>query len=270
MTQQLITLSDDRLRQIAPSIFAEQPYEETSDKYTFIPTSRLVTELRRHNWNPVRATQSRTRVEGKENFTRHMVRFRYGDNMGFQEVGDVVPELVLYNSHDAGSSFQLSAGLFRKVCSNGMVVADSTFAKIRIPHRGEIVRDVIEGSFKVLKDVPKVLDEVEKWQAIDTTIESRQALANSMLLLRWEKGKAPITGRDLLKARRYGDKAEDLWTQFNVIQENMIKGGVRGYTRNDRGQLRRTRTREIKAPQQEIGLNAAMWELTQKFAELMS
>lgn len=267
--QQLVTLTDDRLMRIAPSIFAEQPYEEVSDKYTFIPTSRLVEELRRNNWNPVRASQSSTRIAGKESFTKHMVRFRYGDNMDHQEVGDVVPELVLFNSHDAGSSFQLSAGLFRKVCSNGMVVADSTFAKVRVPHRGDIVREVIEGSFKVLHNVPEVLEEVDNWQQIETDPHSRLALARATMRLRWKQDEEPIEAHQLLKPRRYGDKATDLWTQFNVIQENMMKGGVRGYKRNDRGQVHRTTTRQIKAPAQEIGLNAAMWELTKNFAEMV-
>jgi hypothetical protein len=56
-------------------------------------------------------------------FQRHMVRFQRRDVVA--EVGDYAPEVILLNSHDRSSGYQLHAGLFRFVCRNGMMVAHS-------------------------------------------------------------------------------------------------------------------------------------------------
>lgn len=61
---------------------------------------------------------------------KHMVRLRHGRQ------GSVLPEaneIILINSHDGASSYQMLAGVFRFVCCNGLVVGQIT-NDIRIPH----------------------------------------------------------------------------------------------------------------------------------------
>lgn len=257
-------LTENDLARFAPAIFTEYAAPTVSEKYQFVSTHDVLQGLQREGWYPVKATQSNSRKENGKLFAKHMIRMRHADYDKVQAVGDVVPEVVLFNSHDRGSTFQISSGLFRLVCSNGMVVADSTIANARIRHSGDAIGNVIEGCFEVIKETPKVLEHVAAFQAIETRPEERQAFAHAASLLRWEDEKAPVTSDRLLSPRRYGDKGTDFWTVFNVVQENMLKGGQRGGFKNGRRQS----SREVKAPVQEIGLNKALWELAQAFAAL--
>lgn len=71
-------LSNEQLMRVAPSIFAAQPWERMSNRYTFIPTIQIVDKMRAEGFQPVAAMQSRTRIEGKQDFTKHLIRFRAG------------------------------------------------------------------------------------------------------------------------------------------------------------------------------------------------
>src|SRR4051794_12094622 len=121
------TLSHDQIRRVAPSVFAETPWSNMSDRYGFVPTVAVLGMLAGEGFYPVRAAQSKTRIEGKSDFTKHMIRFRHLDYLKPSQVGQELPELVLTNSHDGTSGYQLAAGIFRLVCSNGMVVQSSDF-----------------------------------------------------------------------------------------------------------------------------------------------
>ncbi len=260
-------LSDVQLQKSAPAIFTAEPAGHVSDKYIFVSTIDILNGLRDNGWVPVQAVQSHSRVESGHLYAKHMLRLRHEDYLdsGLVNVGDVIPEVILYNSHNAGSSFQLSAGLHRKVCDNGLVIPDPAGgAHVKVDHRGEIIERVIEGSFEVIREAPKHVEDVKRMQAIEISRPETLLLAQAASDLRWEHGKAPVTPESLIVPRRWGDKEQDLWTQFNVIQENMIKGGVRGRSASGR----RMSTRQVKAPDQNIGLNRALWTLAEGFAEL--
>jgi len=258
-------LSNDQLLSVAPAIFAENPYQEVSDRYVFVPTIDVVDALRDNGWFPINASQSNSRRENGQLAAKHQIRFRHETGKAIEEVNDVSPEVILYNSHDAGSSFQLHAGLYRKVCANGLVIADQTFASIKAVHTGDAISEIIEGSFEVINEAPKVLEKVKAFQSIQTTPAEQLLLAESASLLRWKQGEAPIEASKLLTPRRYGDaEFKDLWVQFNIIQENLVRGGIRGINANGN----RFSTREVKAPHQQIGLNKALWELAEGFAAL--
>jgi hypothetical protein len=67
-------LSDDQIRRYAPSVFADRPWQAMSDLYSFVPTSDVVSAMRQNGFVPVKAMQSRTRIEGKGDFTKHWPR----------------------------------------------------------------------------------------------------------------------------------------------------------------------------------------------------
>src|SRR6516165_7387134 len=102
-TTALSVLDDDQLRRRVPSIFATAPWGALSGRYRMVPTVEVVGMLRDKGFVPVRAEQSRTRIPGKGDFTRHMLRFRHSDFLSPLVVGTEIPELVLLNSHDGTS-----------------------------------------------------------------------------------------------------------------------------------------------------------------------
>lgn len=123
MTTATVPLTLDRIRTLAPSAFALEPYYAMSERYGHIPTSDVIQGMMRVGFQPFSALQCRSRLPDKSAFTKHMIRFRTSEE--FHAVSDVLPEIVLINSHDGSSAYRLLAGMFRLVCSNGLIVADS-------------------------------------------------------------------------------------------------------------------------------------------------
>ena len=215
----------DQVRAYAPSVFADHPWEGVSEKYSFIPTSVVVESLKSEGWNITAARQQRVLLEDRKGFTRHMLRFRR-DDAPTLAAGDVFPEIALTNSHDRGSAYRMDAGLFRLVCTNGLVVDDATFARLSIRHTGNVLDDVRKGADDIAKELPRIMGEVEEMQTIELTPDERGVFARAAMSLKFDES-LPVEPFQVLAARRYGDQESDLWTTFNVIQENLTKGGLR-------------------------------------------
>ena len=266
-------LTMDEIARRAPSALATRPYDAMSAKYTYVPTLGAIEAMIAAGFQPFSAMQNRTRVPGKGDFTKHLIRFRHQGDAQSLVVGDVIPEVVLINSHDGTSAYKLIAGLYRLVCSNGMMVSDAEIDAINIMHKGNIVGDVIEGSYKLIADTQKSLGTVRNWTQLQLTDGEQHAFAESAHTLRFgdAEGKTttPITAAQLLTSRRREDVGSDLWRTFNRVQENVIAGGLSAVQRDADGRrVRRVSTRRINGIDQDVRLNRALWELAAKMAEL--
>jgi hypothetical protein len=259
------TLDDDQLRRSVPSVFATSPWGAMSGRYRMVPTIDVVGTLRDKGFLPVRAEQSRTRVPGKGEFTCHMLRFRHADYLTPLAVGAEIPELVLVNSHDGTSAYKFLAGIFRLVCSNGMIVQSSDHGSISVRHSGgSDFRDrVIDATFRIMDDAPRTLARIDAWKAIELTSPQREAFAAAALEL---KDTRAVTPAQLLAPRRAEDRKTDLWTTASVVQEHLLRGGDRGRAATGR----RTTTRPVKGVGEDLRLNRALWMLTEKLAEIVS
>ena len=230
-------------------------------------------------FQPFKAVQGGSRIEGKAEFTKHMIRFRHADSINV--AGGNVPEVVLINSHDGTSSYKLLSGIFRIVCTNGLVVCERNMGELTVPHKGDIVRQVIEGSFQIIDDSRKALGTIDAWQGLALSAGEQDAFAEAAHTLRFSdsEGKVdtPITASQLLTPRRTADRAEngsswsrpapDLYRTLNVVQENSIKGGLSAF-RRDGLNTRRVTTREVRGIDQDVKLNRALWQLAERMAEL--
>jgi hypothetical protein len=257
-------LSDEELRRCAPSIFATQPIDTVSDRYSFLPTSSILRGMRENGWLPVRAEQQSVRTEARRGFQKHLIRFARAEHLGSWEKNQVRPEVVLLNSHDKSSAYQLHCGLFRLVCSNGMVISDATFHRISIKHSGFNPDSVIEASFEVLGALPDIMNKVQLFQDRILTDAERLALATGAATYRWEDlSKAPVNPSMLLNPRRFGDGAKDLWTTLNTVQENVIRGGQRDWSRRRPDGSRMPKSRAIKGIDEDLKLNKALWHMAE-------
>jgi Domain of unknown function (DUF932) len=258
-----IALNDDSLRAEAQSIFAAGPMAGVSNRYTFVPTARLVDGLREHDWVPVSAEEQRIRNEVRRGFQKHLIRFRRAEQM--QTLDEWNVELVLLNSHDKGCAYQLHAGIYRRVCSNGLVLSEGSFEAIRFRHTGLVTEEVVEASFRLLDYVPRVGELVNRFRARALDVRESLALANHALVLRYAKPElAPVDAETLLKARRVDDEGTDLWSTVNRVQENLIRGGVSDFHRDRHGKLRSIRA--IRGIDSKVGLNKGLWGLAERLA----
>jgi hypothetical protein len=257
------TLTNEQLSMKASAIFATAPHAKASERYSFVPTITVVDALRSAGWNPVFAGQSIAKDAGRSGLQRHVVRFQHDDVQPV--INGVVPELLLINSHDLTSAFQLHAGLFRFVCGNGMVVADATFEKISLRHQGLSTGEIIDASFRVLAEMPKLAAQVDGMRAMQLTAGEQEAFASAAAIARW--GDEPqAEARALLQTRRSEDRGDDMWNTFNRVQENLTKGGVRGT--NTEG--KRRRVRGVKSVSEDTKLNKALWHLAEEFRRMKS
>ena len=157
------------------------------------------------------------------------------------------------------------AGVYRYVCSNGMVFGE-TRNDVRLRHSGDIVDNVIEGAFKVLDDFEMVDESRQGMQALSLNAGEQGAFARAALAIKYdpETAAAPITEAQVLDVRRMQDDAPDLWTTLNRVQENLVQGGLRARSATGR----RTRTRAVQGIDQNIKLNRALWVLAQEMQKL--
>lgn len=258
-------LSDDMIHRAAPSIFADAPHESRSERYHYIPTIDVVNALRGEGFFPFFAAQTNVRKADKREHTKHMLRLRHASQINHQEAN----EIILLNSHDGSSSYQMLAGMFRFVCCNGMVCGN-TVGDVRVRHsgKGDIIGEVIEGAYTVRDAFDMIENERDAMRGVMLQPNQQQALASALLSYKHDDPTrpAPIEPEQLLRARRQEDRANDLWTTTNRIQENVIKGGLSG--RNAKG--RRTTTRAVKGIDQDLKLNKALWEFSKKMADMLA
>lgn len=255
-------LSDDQIRRVAPSIFADAPHDSRSERYAYIPTVAVLTELRKEGFQPFMVCQTRVRREDRRDFTKHMLRLRHASQINGAEAN----EIVLLNSHDGTSSYQMLAGMFRFVCSNGLVCGD-TVADVRVPHKGDVSGHVIEGAYEVLRGFDRVKDSRDAMRAITLDEGEAEVFARSALALKYDptdNKPAPITESQILMPRRFDDRRPDLWSVFNRTQENLTQGGLRGRSANGR----RQQTRPVQGIDQNIRLNRALWLLADGMRQL--
>lgn len=261
-------LSNDQLYKIAPSIFAQEAAHDRSERYRFVPTIEVVDALRDEGFFPVKVSASRSKTEEGVDYVKHSIRFRREQDMNTKMavVGQVLPEIALTNSHNGTSGFIVDPALLRLACTNGLVVTDSQ-GSLRYRHGGkdDLTGRVLEGVFSIVEDFPRIADKIEEWSSIQLDDAQRTAFAKAALPLRFdeEDGVPPVA---LLSPRRYGDAKRDLFTTFNVVQENLVRGGLR-MARSETG--RRRNSREIKSVDRDLKLNRALWTLANEMATLV-
>jgi len=260
-----LPLSEEQMRRTAPSIFAAGKHASRSERYTYIPTIDVLRGLKREGFEPFMVAQGLSRIEGKTEYTKHLIRMRHAGQVSTKPEAN---EIVLINSHDGASSYQLLSGVIRFICCNGLVVG-SVAHDIRIAHKGNIQDEVIEGAFRVLDDFEVVDASTEAIKAIELEPEEERAFARAALTLRYgerTEGQppAPITAEQLIQVRRPEDQGNAVWMCFQRIQEHLTRGGLPGRT----AQGRRMHTREVAGIDRNVALNRALWVLAEEMRKL--
>lgn len=253
-------LDEDTLRRRAPSIFATGPMRGVSPRYTFVPTARIVSGLRELDWVTVDVEEQRIRLEARRGFQKHLLRFRRAEQMEALDEWNV--ELVLVNSHDAGSAYQLHAGIFRRICSNGLVLSDSQFEALRFRHAGLEPDEVVSSSLRLIEFMPRVGERVQKFRERRLDQGESRRFAEQALLLRYPSlEEAPVEPETVLQARRPQDEGNDVWNTLNRVGENLNRGGVSDHRLDRRGRLRSVRG--IRGIDSKVSLNKDLWGLAE-------
>lgn len=271
-------LTDAELRAHVPSLFATEAHESRSDRFIPLPTVDVLDALRGEGYMPVFAQQAKTRVPGKAEFTRHMLRMRH---VSLTATDGTAFEVIISNANDGTSAYGIMAGLFRFVCLNGLFVGEA-FESYKVRHMGAATIDgVVNAALNTVQRAPEVFDRIETFKGI--TLDRAQALAYAEEVHRARFPRAyvetdngetvldsdlcPVNPLDLLRARRSADAHPTLWHALNIVQENVIKGGQRGMIRGKNG-WRRAKVRAVHGLPESERVNRAVWDAADRAALL--
>jgi hypothetical protein len=248
-------LSRESLRQLTPAAYAEAPSEKLSSRYAFLPTSSVIDTMDRAGFSVVEARQSKSRKRLPA-YAPHALRFRQRRSDVY--VGEVIPEILVLNSHDGSSAYHVRIALYRAICRNGMIVSDSAFPAWKVAHRGSAAAEVLEAAMNLVARFKEVGMVVERMQNTYMAESQRLAFASDALRLRYpdEFPGTAVVPADLLKPMRAEDEGNDVWRTMNVVQEHIIRGGVQRRT----GTNRVVRMRGIRAIREDVRLNVGLWD----------
>jgi len=258
-------MTNEQILRYAPSVFATRPSEKTSAKYDFVPTVDVIDFMRGEGWDVVSAYESRTRDEARQGFQKHALRLRHQRDIGRTlAVDDLINEITLSTAHDGTAAFAFDSSIYRCFCDNQCVTSLENVGRYKVKHKDLEEGEVMDAVYSIVEDTPKITSNIQEMRALPLGIDAKMALAKGALELKWpsenangEKLNQPVTADQLLQVRRYADKSPDLWTTYNVIQENIIRGGLRGRTATNR----RRRTRGVSSVNEDLRLNRALWHM---------
>ena len=284
-------LNDEEIKYLCPvatkkrMVTSEIKKLGLSKHYSFVPTMKVVDDLRKLGYECVDAVQVKARKKATNGYQKHMLTFEHPDYKVDQvkevELEDGTtetqikpateyPQLLLTNSHDGGNSFQLSAGIFRLVCSNGLVIKTEDYGSARLVHKGysfDAVRKLVN-EFHVTID--EVLTKITAMKEVELTKEQQIEFAKKAALLRFtaksynEDNIADVVDLDgLLNVERKEDKGNGLYEVFNRVQESLVKGKYL-YASDGKVNAEGTKTRKarpIKNFKQSIDVNKKLSEL---------
>jgi len=263
-------LSLEEIKEIAPSVFTTNGSKDTSDKYTHIPTDRVIRDLELLGWKVADVKEVSARKDTTIGYQKHLVVFRNDDVVITGEDGDTVyPQILLTNSHDGKNAFKFQAGLFRMICENGLVIADESFEDYSIRHMGydfEALQSLIK---EMVANLDVTVESMNKMKQIELDEKQQIELAKKLLEVRLEG-----TGNTYDKnqpeminwSQRKEDNGVDLWSVFNRQQENIMEGNFKYFNEEKYGKYENVNiefasrnARPIKNFKQDMDVNKKMF-----------
>lgn len=243
--------------------FSKNAGYNVSTKYKAINTAGLVDEFSKAGFSLYSSSAARVKNAEREGYQKHLFTFRHAD-LTLKNVNDSIPQIILKNSYDGSSSLQVMLGVYRLVCSNGLIVG-STWASYRIRHVGaNAVQAAVQAALEVSKQADNAADIIQRMQGRVMSQNEMNMFADNAAKLILPETAISYDLDSLLTPRRSADTGSDLWSVYNRVQENVIRGGFR-YTTIDAANRTRSRSRRsVRAIDANVRLNKGLWALAEQ------
>ena len=262
-------LTKDQIREQAPLVFADAPTNpDVSKKYLFVNTEKIIDDLDKLGWKPVEVAQRKSIKKEGTIFSKHMVAFQNPDiKITSGDGDDAYPRILLTNSHDGMQAFKFSVGIFRLVCSNGLVIADEQFSEFKIKHKGYTFGELRKVVKQAVNDLPNRVQVMNDMKNRILTQDEKNKLALDAMLIRAgiklgsEQAEAfkydNETIEDILDPKREADKGDNLWKVFNVVQEKITQGDFHAALQGAKVR----KVRKIKSFEKDLKVNKELFKL---------
>lgn len=252
-------ITPELIRSTAPAVYADD--HAMSSRYGQVRTCEAMAILADHGFMPVEVSQDQPRRRDPMHVT-HKVVLRHVDFLKPANVGEVLPQFTLTNSHNGRTKLRLYAGLHRLICSNGLVVAAGSNVSFISRHNSGIAGELAQFLEAAAPAVAEQSATIDRWGKIELNKRQRRSFAKAALKLRFGHRADAYDVDELLTPRREADAGYDLWRTFNVVQEHTTKGGLTATTATGR----RAHSGALTAILPEIAFNRDLWTLAAGYA----
>jgi len=254
-------LTFDQIEKVAPAVFNRDAGVNTLSKYRPIPTVEAIQNLMASGYVVTQAAQARSEHRIFDQEAKHVIRMRHESHFGAPaRVGEEVPELILINAHDASSKFFIMMGLYRFICTNGLM-AGETLETYQLRHVGPDLDTQMRVMLEQIttKSLPTLTAMMQTMKQRQLSVQEQTMFAARAINLRWPEGTDAVTTENLLKIRRPEDAANDVWHVLNRVQENVLQGGF--YAHNTA-----RRVRPLEAVGSVVAVNRGLWDIAMRMA----
>ena len=243
-----MSISLNSLRERVPAIFTKTPSPKVSNRYSFADSEYYLQKFIDADW-----TIHSARQVSKSEYAPHQVILR---NKDIATVGDLLPQLIFTNSHNGIKKMTMDTGIYRLVCSNGLVVPTSITQSLSIKHidLGDSTTDTIVNSF--YEKVPIIMNNIDRMRNKILTNDEIDNFTYNALQIRFINA-VGININDVVKPSRIEDYSDDLWTVFNVVQEKLIRGGIQLPSKRH--------SRPINNFVNDNDINTKLWQLAEQY-----
>jgi Domain of unknown function (DUF932) len=208
---------------ITGSYLQENRHANVSERFNVVKPAAIGEVMGSNGLQLASLSTGRARHEDKADFQRTLSRYRG------PQIADGVYLDVIYDSKHMGRGVdKILLGIYRLVCTNGLFVG-MNFFKHEIRHAGNTYDNLQLGISAALGTQAKLSKTIEKFQSIQLDATQREAFAQEAVKLLTPYDAVNVK-HALLRPRRNVDQANDLWTTYNVIQENAMQGRSVAYT----------------------------------------
>jgi hypothetical protein len=243
-----MSISLNSLRERVPAIFTKTPSPKVSNRYSFADSEYYLQKFIDADW-----TIHSARQVSKSEYAPHQVILR---NKDIATVGDLLPQLIFTNSHNGIKKMTMDTGIYRLVCSNGLVVPTSITQSLSIKHidLGDSTTDTIVNSF--YEKIPIIMNSIDRMRNKILTNDEIDNFTYNALQIRFINA-VGININDVVKPSRIEDYSDDLWTVFNVVQEKLIRGGIQLPSKRH--------SRPINNFVNDNDINTKLWQLAEQY-----
>lgn len=263
---QLTALTPEQIAERAPQVYTQAPHDKVSDKYTFLPTYQIVEDMEKLGWLVADAKTMKSKNATQKKYGKHIVMFFHPEIFIKDDQGGIeaYPQIMIQNNHRGWGRFKFEIGIFRLVCTNGLVIKSADYGTFDMRHLGysfEELKTLVEKAIDIL---PNVVSKINTLSNKILTDKEMRKFAERAIQARFGEERLVDASEinQVLASTRQADTGDNLWVVMNRVQEHLVRGGFTtvGADKKER------KVRKITNMLKDVELNQKLWALTEEFA----
>ena len=258
-------LTPAQIAEGAPQVYTKAPASTVSKKYSFLPTFMIIADMLKLGWKVSKAQSMKSKSKVQNQFGKHLLCFFHPEIFikGADGKPEAYPQIVIMNNHRGWGRFKFEIGIFRLVCSNGLVIKTQDFGTFKMRHLGYSFEELQKLVNEAVSGLPKIVSKINKMDKTIMTQPQMKKFAAEALKVRLGGDKA-FTDEEIkqvLISQRKEDDGNSVWKVFNRVQEHLMAGG---FFIKSQDNAKSRKVRKISNMLKDVEMNQKLWSLIDK------